>query len=609
MGALVDLDAPAPNTLPPVVDGWTGKARNFGSGNVVTALDTTAGLSIATRDCSVQAIVKWDPTAQAAVAPTGTLIARGTGASAGERVAYGLELRVVNAALRIGEVRWFWHTVGGTLITAVGGQFTAPASGFMLITATRKWLSATKVVMRYYVGDQLVGEALSASGDIGGSTTGSTCIGGHYPAGVAANYLVASLDQLRVVRGELAPEEVAATWRRLAKHQPDGYRMMRDLLPPAMPVSSDQSSRVQRLLRLIGHGLGFADAQDQNARDNTIPTRAYGAVLEQWEAITKEAPRALDDLFTRRRRVVGHIAQRAGSSPPGIAAALAPVLQCDASQLQILASSNRIDETFATINPLRWTRNVDAAFTAVAGQAQCSVGAGDYAFTDSSRNWRWCATAALGQGIDHKCQVKVTPTSMVSNSEAGIFIGDMAAGNFILLGLRNNGGIYQVVRETFREWAQYSVVVEATTSAVPHWLRIFAQDSRNVIVIGAGLTQFDVGWSTTGPTSGFALEVDLQHKKNYQWAGVYLRSVNGVALGGAVTVNFDDWFSLSGKGDRPNTWYVYRDPALPGTPDLVGADRILQRLRQSHTAAHITTATTARCGVANTVGRTPMGNL
>ena len=217
--------------------------------------------------------------------------------------------------------------------------------------------------------------------------------------------------------------------------------------------------------------------------------------------------------------------------------------------------------------------------------------------------------AALGKAIDQKSQVSVDPTSLPDKGEAGILFGDLASGHFILLGVRNTAGTYQVVREVFIDWASQGVVAVATTSAVKHWLRLTSNDSRVPLVVGAGMWKFEAGWSTSGPTSGWSFASNINAARFYQYTGMYARTVGG-AIGSTMTIKFDNWQSISGKGQRANEWYVYRDPSLPGTPDLVGAERALRRLRQSYTAAHVCTAKIARCDDANTgCDRTPMGAI
>ncbi len=116
----------------------------------------------------------------AEIVGTGTIGARGKGTSSAEYTGAGLEVRAVNAAASVGELAWLWQTSTGELRRQVGALFSAPPSGYLLLTATRRWISTTRVVLRYYVGGTLIGEVESTDGDIGGGTTGTTTIGGRY---------------------------------------------------------------------------------------------------------------------------------------------------------------------------------------------------------------------------------------------------------------------------------------------------------------------------------------------------------------------------------------------------------------------------------------------
>ena len=71
-----------------------------------------------------QTLVAWDLAGQAAYGQPGTIVARGKGGAPAEFVSYGLELRVVNAASAIGELRLWWQDTAGNVRTQLGGQFT-----------------------------------------------------------------------------------------------------------------------------------------------------------------------------------------------------------------------------------------------------------------------------------------------------------------------------------------------------------------------------------------------------------------------------------------------------------------------------------------------------
>jgi hypothetical protein len=164
--------------MPPVVPAFTGFGRRFAPSLAVDGQDLVPGATLATRDVTVRALVAWDIAGQAASGQPGTILARGKGGAPAEFASYGLELRVVNAAIAIGELRLWWQDTAGNVKTQLGGQFVAPGPGaFLMLTAVRHWVSSSQVEVRYYVGDQRIGDLVSADGDIGGGTTGTFCVG------------------------------------------------------------------------------------------------------------------------------------------------------------------------------------------------------------------------------------------------------------------------------------------------------------------------------------------------------------------------------------------------------------------------------------------------
>lgn len=525
----------------------------------------------------------------------GVIYSRGKGNTTSEYVSAGVEVRPANATQKVGELRWLWQTSGGVTKREAGGYFAAPTDGsYVMLTATRRWVSPTSVILRHYLGDRLLSEVETVDGDIGGSTSGTTQIGGRqlggYPrtaaaasaatggdvyscgwlfeeasgnlapefggvtltptstpvygkpgprivldgtdaavgfdsaldafgggdnfdadaatdlvfAGVsflptagadrdvmskigggagwylyrtntnvlvfvvndgvdtaiascgfvpnvwfawkvvmdraanlmqiatqteggvmilggaasialigdisnasalavgngnitgngatvdsslAALFMGASagagaggcarigsaistfassvfggygdffdgvIDGLRVVDYEMSREEIEATWKRISKYQPDGYRRMNDLMQPGLPISDDPSSRVQSDIRTMGTALGYGDAQIENVRENMMPDRAYGRVLERWEGITQRGAKPSDSVDKRRARVTGHIGKRDGVSPPGVANATAEVLATTPANIPIIAFSNTIRDPFIAVEGERW---------------------------------------------------------------------------------------------------------------------------------------------------------------------------------------------------------------------------------------------------------------
>ena len=624
VGALSDLGVDTGLALPPVVPAFTGFGRQFSNGFAVDGQDIVPGATLATRDVTVRALVAWDLAGQAAYGQPGTIVARGKGGAPAELVSYGLELRVVDAAAAVGELRLWWQDTAGNVKTQLGAQFVAPPPGaFVMLTAVRHWVSSSQVEVRYYVGDQLIGDLVSADGDIGGGTTGTFCVGTRYSAGTPGRFLVGVLDELQVLNYEVTGEETAATWDRMARLQPRGYRAIRDLLPPGAPISNDPGSRIQKLLRIAGHAIGYAAAQAENARRNLLPDRAYGPTLQEWEQSVGEAPAAADSVKKRRKRLVSHLSQRAGCSIPGVHATVDDLLAISSSQLQILAFDNTQREDWsAGLRPERWRADPPAQWSIAGGALRVQAASGaDLRFgTDSigasRRNWYTCllsvdATPGWLPGAP-SCNafLKVTPTTFPAGAEVGLVFWDWARMNAFLLGVRNSSGTIQVTSERFLRGVSQGVAVHATTSRTTHWLQL-TQNTSTLIhdTTGESLQPHTVKWSTASATTGFSSASGIPFSYCINWIGMYARSTVA-SLGTALDASFDDVAIRSSRGTRPFWWFLYRDPSLPGSPDLLGAQRAADRLKQAHTKVYVTTSKSVLCDTAGAgCDTTPMGGF
>ena len=611
-GNVAQLDVEAGLTMPTLADGITGKARTFASGLGFRAQDVGAG-TLLQRDMSIQVLIAWDFDSQNALGSNGTIYARGKGTSAPEYMGAGLELRVVNVGSRVGELRWMWHDTAGTLKTQVGGQFVAPA-GFTLLTATRKWLDSTHVQIRYYIGDVLLADTISSDGSIGGGTTGTTSIGARWNGAAWFNFLCGSIDQIRVVDYEMCAEEVAMAFRRLTFYEPAGYQLVRECHPAGFPISDDPGSRVQRETRLWGQGLGYAMAQADNIRENILPDRSYGAVLERWEAMTGRPPFATDTIEARRARVVGAIRAKLGASIPGLGIAIKELLACDPSVLQFLAFDQWWTDQLTTLATERWFTDPAAQFTAGAGGLRTqAAAAADIRFDTTNRNWyvAWSNipsinNASEGQNVQFLTQL--TPTAIAQSAEVGIVLADRARDNYLLLGLRNNAGTYQVVTELFTAGISGGVTVQATTALQNHWFHLLHPNAGNSF--GGNTWPITARWSTTSQLTGYSSSAPINVPTRLQWAGLYARAIVS-SLGTGVDIKFTSTILRCPWGDRSLRFYVYRDPAIAGAPDFLGAHRVIQAIKQAHTQGTVITSKSLLCDDAQNgqCDRGPMGAI
>ncbi len=601
-GSLGDLDVVATGTVPPVVDAFGGVGRNFGAASsaAIAAVDITPGASLSTRDTTLDMLLFWDFDAQnAAGVPRAQVVTRGIGGSSAEYAAYRIELRIVNYALRVGEIRFVWQTTAGVEKIQAGGQFVVPADGYLMLTATRRWLSSTEVELQYYAGELLVGDHVSLDGDIGGGTTGTFQLGT-----VGGNHFYGVLDELRVRNEHVTQEQVQATWLRLSSFQPRAYKAMRDLFQPEAPVSNDPTSRWQKLLRIAGHALGFAAAQSENVRRNQLPDRAYGPTLEQWERILAEAPRAGDSVARRRRRCVTHFSQRAGVSPPGVRAAIGEVLAIDDSSLGIYAFDQTTFDTFTTLNELRWTYDPAAKWTIVSNALRV-LG------TDPGQTWVdwYVARQSIGgSGRGATMLAKLTPTTIAANSEVGIMFADRAHRHAFLFGYRREGGgTLRLVTELVLAGVNQGAVVRNSPGALdPVWLMLNADPSFSGLA--SNETRFNINHSFTSGTGPWtSVNGIVAGFRGFDWACFYARALGGSP---SVDVAIDDCAVRAPYGDRSFRFYVLRDPAAPGAPDYFGANATLRRIKHAFTHASVVTTLQAKYDSADTTyDGPPMGGL
>lgn len=576
-------------TLPVVDDGVLGRARIFnGTTTGAAARDIESGDTLLTRDMSIQVVMSWNAALQNAAATPGTIIARGLSGSAAERVCYALQLDVVDVATFTAKLRWYWQNLAGADKLSAGVDVVLPPGQFTMLTATRRWVSPTEVVLRYYIGDQLLAEETSADGEIGGGTTGAVQLGYRRVAGAPGKVLAGAIDELLVVGRELCLEEVEATWLRITTYQPLGEQLILENIDEGFPMPNGVGSEVTDValdLRMEGQALGYAGAQIENLRANWMPQRAYGQTLADWEEAVRVTPKPAQSIEQRRARVLARLRQRRGISIPGIQDALQDSLGSGTvDDLEFLAFSNTIREDFATLNPLRWDITPAASWTAAGGGARSSPGAGSYVFNPvTGGGWRYARMAFGGDGKQGQLLAKVKMTTPQANLEVGLFFANWTTKDFLLAGLRDAAGVFQFVTESFIAGVSQGVVVQHAFGANPAdlWLRLY-----QTTVNGT----FKAAWSTTDAVSGYTLSADIAHPTAAHWAGIYVRST--AAIAGAAQVDIDDWISRAPFGHRPFNAYVL----LEGfDPDLAGAQSVIRAIKHAFTHATFITSRTVKC--------------
>lgn len=599
-GALQDLDVAPGGGLPNVVRAAMGNGKQFVPtfSTALAAKDLSGGSSLVTRDCTIMAIVSWDIAAQSTAGSSGTLVCRGgASASSSEYIAYQISLSVVDAPSRTGSISWSWQDVAGATHAQSGAQFIAP-TGFTLLTATRRWVSPTEVHLRHYIGDVPLGEVVSTDGSIGGAVTGTFFLGAKGAgAGAVSNVFAGIIDEIAVFDREMCREEIEDTWLRITKYQPLGVQLFKGMHDRGFPMSNEPSSDVQLENRWVGMALGFAASRIENIRRNLVPQHAYGQTLADWETVLKPTVQPGQGFDARRERVLARLRQRLGSSPPGLQSMLSGLLGgASVSQLTFLAFSNTWIDGFAGIDSVRWALDTAsaAAISSVAGAASFQPGAGTFTAPTSWISMR----RSLSDSRQAQQIVKLVLTTPQSGVEAGIFFSDAASGNYLLFGLRDNAGSFQVWTETFVSGVSVSAVNRGifggNPAAIWLWLGQTTTDGT-----------WSVAWSTTSATDGFTAPITLTHPSTAYWAGCYLRSTGAIA---APRADFDDHLLRLPLETSPMNAWVILDQALGFKPDVAGARQVADTVRHAYvTGGFATTPAVTYGDPDNGYGNAPLG--
>lgn len=530
----------------------------------------------------------------------GRVAARGLGGSAPERQSWCVYVDTDSAAPLIA-LGWQWDDLGGTPRQAlVELPAWTPVDAWTLWTVTRRRESATSVVMRCYVGDQLAAEWTSSHGGIAGSTSATTVVLGGDGFG-------GKIDQLRVLTREVSAEEVQQTWARLTVHQPNGEAAVRALSPPGAPWHRSPSSGPARLARIAGQGVGFAAAKTAELRETWLPSHCYADTIGDWERLVGARPAAGDGLDARRARVLRYFRRVAGHAPPQVQELLAEALDQDPLDVDIREFTTDVREEFNSIDERRWlVRARNASWTVLTKTARVQATAGtDLRIEPGAING---ATLELAVEVaaDSFDAGKATLTALPTDCEAGLVLRCGWRGDRLFLGVRNTGGTYAVVYQRWRAGVvvDASPIVLATTSNTAHWFRVRITPAPTVFV-GAGELRLQLEWSTDGAT--WSTEDGVIWVNDWNWAGFYARGTDA-ALATDLDVRFAQHHHRERRGRHAYRWYVYRDLGLGGAPDLEQAQSLVVGVKPAHTHAAVITSLDVICDNAGSgCDRGPLG--
>lgn len=607
-GQLADLEVPSGLTEPASADAWTGPGRDFVAGSTtgLRAADAADGDTLSIRDVSIQALVS---IRDSAASWPRSLYVRGEDGSAAEYYSVGLEVAklAVPAVPTHYELRLAWMTPAGALKTQLGGTFQAAGDDdVLLLTATRRWVSSTEVVCRYYVGDQLLAEVTSTDGSIAGDTTATSTVGCRKRSGAYGQYWDGVLDELLVTDYEMSPEEVRATWQRLTVHQPAGVALVTGLAPPGLEWGTDRGNATGRLMRVRGEGLGFALAIAEDLRANFLPDRAYQGDIDRWERLIGVAAGPADSLDLRRQRVVAFLSRSNGYAIPQLQAVLADPLDLASSDVEILTFTNRIDDDLTTLAEERW--HVDAtaggAWAPDTTDIELTVDAADTIRWGEGGVYEPCRImTSMSSPAAFIAQAQLVGTSGICDTATlGLYLHNARSLDTLWFGVRNNGGTMELGYRSFKDGVMGAFQVMLTPApAAPIWLR-----ARQTAVSLPG--QYKLAYSTTSAVAGFTEATVGSLLEAPEWAGIGAHAPGAIA---GITEHVGEFTLITPNGTRPFCWYAYRDPLLAGAPDMIGANHLLRRLKPAHTHAAAITSKSLLCDDLDDGGcdRGPMGGI
>lgn len=589
-----DLQPVDPDAVPEIVDGFTGPARQLGDGLAFTSAENTGDADIR-RDMTAQAILELDFDAQVAIGTLGIVVGGGT--------CWQLSLAAMAATERHVRIRLGWEdtNLSGSLDEpelAEDGVVVGWPENWVLLTATRRWLSPTEVRVRYYLQDQLVGENISPYGAIEPSFSPYLTMGCRRAISGPPDFeafLAAKIDSWKVTDFEMTAEEVEATFKRLAVHQPAGGAMVRACQPPGQVYSEDPDSAIQRELAIDGDALGLALAKLEELRTDFSPARAW-SMLDDWERICRLPPKLLDTVETRRNRVLSFLRKVHGHSVPGVQEALAAAMDLDPDQVEVLEYVNLWTDDFATA-VASWWRQEHGGITIVSGEVKLEL--------DNAVDGRWPLTLGQPTILWHSIDGDVLDNDPAEGADVTIELSSVNIGNGCHVGLVAWNlarqlfffGYYRTGGVTKLGWRKWSgggfgafTALEDPAPALSQWLRMRFD----------GGTAWRVWWNGTGP--------DELDNETAIPAGIALPRNVGLAIfqdtdtnPSAADCTFDDYRGFFPNGLRVFNWYAYRDPLLDGSPDMPGARAIVAKLKPAETEASAVTVTTVKCDSADSL--------
>ncbi len=577
---------------PTVVQGRFGNARSFDGTQGLVGTELTADQTKLRRTMAIEAIVTLD---QAKASDgTRTILARGKlGGTGADRHLYALTVRT-SAGKTYLELTW--NNLSGGVI-----EFVAPP-GWVYLAAVRRWISESEVEVEMFVNGVSIGVDTSADGAITDGDGGKVTVGCFASASGDPYqfFWEDAIDAIRVTRGEKTAEEIRHTYDRLFLFPQWGYELVKAFLPPGQAFSPNPDSVVQRELMIEGDALGEAWAHLEELRRYALPDQAW-RTLDRWESILRLQPGPRETFAQRRLRVLGHIRRIHGFSVGEIVNAVAELLAVNADQLEVLENSNLVVDTWASGVGNRWyTYAGNGSVTGTSPGVDLVLTSGQ------SHDWTHLVQDAphLRMPVVSDAKVEIIGKLDIPGSgfaedgvAAGVFGYDFQSRSLHVFGVKRDAGANKWFHHLVRDGATTTTLLAGSVPAASAWIRLKRNQD--------GTVDFD--YSTEGHFGAWTNVASAQASiGTIRSAGLTAMSDGAVAA--ARTFGFDECVLWTPEGTEVYRWYVYRDPALSGSPDMKGAQRVLDGMRPAHTEGTVTQTKSMKTGDPNSLcGRGPIG--
>jgi hypothetical protein len=596
-GVMPDLDADGIINSRPAVElgGITGFGRVFAGSEALEGIDTASALRL-TRSVTIQFLARFDLSAQDTAGFPGTVLSLGFRDSSPEGLQFLVELDVADLPTNRANVRMRWEIPGGFETTNAGADFIWPViagvgSETLLITVVREWRSSTDVIVRYYANDMFLGKDNSVQGDILGAAGATMLMGVRgNGAGGYENNLEAKIEAVAIFERVMTAEEIRQIARLFTVHDPAGYALMRASVPKNV-YSIDPSSVIQRELFVDGQMWGRVKGKAAEMSDDFLPDRAWYS-LTDWENVFALPPNPGDSVGPRRNRILSFLRAAHGHQVQTVKDAVAAPFDIDASNVEILEFTEILEDDFATGIKAFWQQVPDGhAITNPSGALKIAAAIGvHHAWAPSGSDHAPYVKANIDRDEDPRESdpAQNAELSVLIDSEVlptfdetlvGVAFYDQVANSLLIWGIFNDSvsGAIRLGHVRITAGVQGAIVNDGVAPARPFHLNM----KFNGVTMGA---TYDLGTATaaarntiTTVVSGASGPLD---------PAFVLLGAFGLVSGGPTAIDsleFDDFRLFTPRGLRVFSWYAFRDPSLPGTPDMPGARKLITRIKPAHT--------------------------